>query len=80
VAGTTAAIAIDWTGLAAFSAQLRQNGTTNYGGWFGVNYAFQFRSCTTKSEVLKPEELASKGRTRLCRLCEQRIRKAALHL
>jgi outer membrane lipase/esterase len=40
VVGTTVAISRDWTGLAALSAQLGQNGTTNYGGRFGINYAF----------------------------------------
>jgi outer membrane lipase/esterase len=40
VVGTTVAIAPDWTGLAAFNAQLGQNGATNYGGRFGINYAF----------------------------------------
>lgn len=40
VVGTTVTIARDWTGLAAFNAQLGQNGTTNYGGRFGINYAF----------------------------------------
>ncbi|UGV26312.1 autotransporter domain-containing protein [Rhodopseudomonas boonkerdii] len=40
VVGTTVTIARDWTGLAAFNAQFGQNGTTNYGGRFGINYAF----------------------------------------
>jgi len=40
VVGTTVAIGRDWTGLAAFNAQLGQNGTTRYGGRFGINYAF----------------------------------------
>lgn len=40
VVGTTVTLAKDWTGLAAFNAQLGQNGTTNYGGRFGINYAF----------------------------------------
>lgn len=40
VVGTTVTLAKDWTGLAAFNAQLGQNGATNYGGRFGINYAF----------------------------------------
>jgi outer membrane lipase/esterase len=40
VVGTTVTIGRDWTGLAAFNAQLGQNGTTNFGGRFGINYAF----------------------------------------
>ena len=40
VVGTRVTLAKDWTGLAAFNAQLGQNGTTNYGGRFGINYAF----------------------------------------
>lgn len=40
VVGTTVTIARDWTGLAAFNVQFGQNGTTNYGGRFGINYAF----------------------------------------
>jgi outer membrane lipase/esterase len=40
VVGTTVTITRDWTGLAAFNAQLGQNGTTNFGGRLGINYAF----------------------------------------
>ncbi len=40
VVGTTVTLAKDWTGLAAFNAQLGQNGATKYGGRFGINYAF----------------------------------------
>lgn len=40
VVGTTVTLSRDWTGLAAFNAQLGQSGTTNYGGRFGINYAF----------------------------------------
>ncbi len=40
VVGTTVTLAKDWTGLAAFNAQLGQNGATNFGGRFGINYAF----------------------------------------
>jgi outer membrane lipase/esterase len=39
VVGTTVTLAKDWIGLAAFNAQLGQNGATNYGGRFGINYA-----------------------------------------
>jgi outer membrane lipase/esterase len=42
--GTSVTIGRDWTGLAAFNAQLGQNGTTNYGGRFGINYAFNSNS------------------------------------
>jgi outer membrane lipase/esterase len=38
--GTTVAFARGWTGLAAFTAQLGQTGTTFYGGRVGINYAF----------------------------------------
>jgi outer membrane lipase/esterase len=38
--GTTVAVAQDWTALAAINAQLGQSGAMNYGGRFGMNYAF----------------------------------------
>jgi outer membrane lipase/esterase len=39
IIGTTIAFGRDWTGLAAFNAQLGQTGAMNYGGRIGVNYA-----------------------------------------
>jgi outer membrane lipase/esterase len=38
--GTTVTVGRDWTGLAALNAQLGQDGTVNYGGRLGLNYAF----------------------------------------
>ena len=38
--GTEFRINRSWSGLASFSAQLGQQNVTNYGGLFGVNYAF----------------------------------------